>query len=49
MENDAMPFLILTWIVQGVINSNKSAEIQRLTAELKRLRAAFEDTVGSRL
>jgi hypothetical protein len=42
MESDAIGLLILTWIVQGIINSRKTGEIERLNGEIQRLKSQFE-------
>jgi hypothetical protein len=39
LENDpAMALLVITWIVQGIINSNKTGEILRLQKEIQDLK-----------
>jgi hypothetical protein len=39
MEN-AMALLVVTWVVQGIINANKTGEIQRLQREVEELKKA---------
>jgi hypothetical protein len=37
LENNIVFWLVVTWVVQGVINSRRTKDIQRLTSDVSRL------------